>query len=69
MTATYGLTAWPLSWSSRGDLANLGGALTARLTFRIVKRARYEDPRLIDVSFAAFTAVAVFVNPWIWDTT
>ena len=42
-------------------------ALTARLTYRIVKRARHDDPRLIDVPFAAFTAVAVFVNPWIWE--
>lgn len=42
-------------------------ALATRLTYRIVKRARFEDPRLIDVPYAVFTVLAVFLNPWIWE--
>jgi hypothetical protein len=42
-------------------------AVAAKLTYGLVKRARYEDPRLIDVPYSLFTVVAVFLNPWIWE--
>ncbi len=42
-------------------------ALAARVTYQLTKRARYEDPRLIDVPFSVFSLLAVFLNPWIWE--
>ena len=42
-------------------------AVAALLTFRTVKRARHEDPRLIDIPYSLFTLVAVFINPWVWE--
>jgi hypothetical protein len=109
MTATYGFSAWTLSFqqqsvlariwvgsvcnaslqslvlriktpvcvgSGPGDasttvIASIVGvlllALAARLTYPLVKRARSEDPRLIDVPYSVFTVLATFLNPWIWE--
>ncbi len=41
--------------------------VAAKLTYPLIKRARYEDPRLIDVPFSLFTVAGVFLNPWIWE--
>lgn len=32
-----------------------------------LRRARKDDPRAVDVPFALFTVIAVFVNPWVWE--
>jgi Glycosyltransferase family 87 len=33
----------------------------------LVRRAREQDARAIDLPFALFTVLAVLVNPWIWE--
>jgi hypothetical protein len=58
--------------STRGAVISAFGgvlllALGVRVSYQTVKRARYENPRLIDLPFAMFTLLAVFVNPWIWE--
>lgn len=50
--------------------AGLGLALfaSAYLVSRgALKRAREGDPRAVDLPFALFTVLAVFLNPWIWE--
>ncbi|HVW24563.1 MAG TPA: glycosyltransferase family 87 protein [Polyangiaceae bacterium] len=42
-------------------------ALAAFASRRALRRARTEDPRAIDVPFALFSTIAVFINPWIWE--
>jgi hypothetical protein len=43
----------------------LAGATFASLG--VLRRARQEDPRAIDVPFALFTSIAVFTNVWVWE--
>jgi hypothetical protein len=46
-------------------LALLGGA--AYLSWKPLKRARSEDLRAIDLPFALFSMLSVFLNPWVWE--
>ncbi len=39
----------------------------ALLARRALRHTRDVDPRSIDLPFALFSTVAVFVNPWIWE--
>jgi len=58
--------------SAKANYIAAGAALTllvlsSLLSLKALKRAREQDPRAIDVPYALFTVLSVFINPWVWE--